>query len=815
MQGPSGYLSVLTIPPGATSTQARIVIDGVRGAIFVYQAGAPLGNLVGSWAGSAGTDPYGNVYPEGFSGLLGVIQGTTFFVYAGTPAAGNLIGSWSGTAGTDAFGNTYPAGFSAFQGRLSGMQITSPVISGGSGSGLALTMCTINSSNWNQGNITESTIVFDSGGGKQLLYTTTTTVTTITTPGAFNVTPPVGVNSVRAQLWGASAGGGGGNSGAGGEAGGGAEYAEEPAYAVIGGQQYSGYVGVGGGGGTTGNAGNNGQASTFDGGNVFANPGLAGTGGVGGLGGTGSGNTIHFNGGTGGSNPSNFAGGASGGNSANPTAAGNNGLNPTGSSGAAAPAAQTGSGTGGAGGNTGANGSGGGAPGGAGGGAGEASGVTQGTLTYRFTNSASYFGPDANSGAPPEGRRDFGTMYQGGETASGGGFNGTMYSLGLLPSSVQSDLSGKTIDSVTMRFENLHSWYDSGMYLLMGYGNFTSLGSSYNGGGLTQLGQFWIDEGAETTFDLTSTGLGTALANGTATAISLGYNGQPAFDLWNYGYMYGAGGSNSQNPLLTIKYHTGSAPVTAGGGVHGQAIITWQSANVLVGSFAPLAGTDQYGNHYPAGLMSQAVTLLSGSAPPTPTLAAALFADSNGDLREITQGGLSAVVALGQSDTTTNTVTQTTATALTKSWSVTSADIGEVGRVFRLTAHGKATWGTTQEALSFEINAFGNTAVNLPIGALQFAASAAIAWKVVAEIIITATGSSGTANVSLHVTASLNAGSLLTGTGANGTFAGQVFQNGETVNTTATQPIQLLAFWASSTVGCTTTCYDSILERVR
>jgi hypothetical protein len=40
VQGPSQYGSTLTIPYGATNNQARIVIDGNRGAIFIYGAGS-------------------------------------------------------------------------------------------------------------------------------------------------------------------------------------------------------------------------------------------------------------------------------------------------------------------------------------------------------------------------------------------------------------------------------------------------------------------------------------------------------------------------------------------------------------------------------------------------------------------------------------------------------------------------------------------------------------------------------------------------------------------------------------------------------
>jgi hypothetical protein len=113
MQGEVGLLNVITVPPGAGLGQ-RIVIDGMRGAIFEYSSS---NQLVGSWASSAGTDPYGNAYPAGFQ-VQGVIEGSAyilnsagFFLYSSTPANGNLIGAWTSASGTDQFGNAYPAGF--------------------------------------------------------------------------------------------------------------------------------------------------------------------------------------------------------------------------------------------------------------------------------------------------------------------------------------------------------------------------------------------------------------------------------------------------------------------------------------------------------------------------------------------------------------------------------------------------------------------------------------------------------------------------------------------------------------------------------
>lgn len=135
MQGPNVGVS-LTIPPGATITSARLVFDGVRGAIFVYQAG-PVPNLIASLASVGGTDPFGQNYPGGFhvqedvfataTNIFGsnidfnTVFGTVmhmspqgFFIYSGARALGNLIVSLATSAGTDPAGNNYPQGLSIF-----------------------------------------------------------------------------------------------------------------------------------------------------------------------------------------------------------------------------------------------------------------------------------------------------------------------------------------------------------------------------------------------------------------------------------------------------------------------------------------------------------------------------------------------------------------------------------------------------------------------------------------------------------------------------------------------------------------------------
>lgn len=74
MEFPGVYQTSFTIPTGATSGE-RITLDGTRGAIFIYSS---AGNLIGSLAGMAGTDPAGNAYPVGFTEFADVNTNIAF-----------------------------------------------------------------------------------------------------------------------------------------------------------------------------------------------------------------------------------------------------------------------------------------------------------------------------------------------------------------------------------------------------------------------------------------------------------------------------------------------------------------------------------------------------------------------------------------------------------------------------------------------------------------------------------------------------------------------------------------------------------------
>jgi hypothetical protein len=87
--------------------------------------GVPLSRqLLISLASKAGTDDYGNSFPQGILATAGIIEGPVFegsdfiinqagmFFYSATPAAGNLIMSLSNSlaGGVDGFGNKYVFG---------------------------------------------------------------------------------------------------------------------------------------------------------------------------------------------------------------------------------------------------------------------------------------------------------------------------------------------------------------------------------------------------------------------------------------------------------------------------------------------------------------------------------------------------------------------------------------------------------------------------------------------------------------------------------------------------------------------------------
>lgn len=543
-----------------------------------------------------------------------IIEGNTpltgIFIYAGTPQSGTLIGSWAAQAGQDAFGNTYTAGLDVNQGNLAGVNIENSAATALTIMASVFGSGTINNSQINQGQILETTIIFDSSGGALFGYTSSTTTVTQTVAGNYTFTSPIdGTASVTCI--GAGAGGDGGNSSEGGNGGGGGECGKEPTYPLVNAQVYPYTVGAGGNNSSTsGGHGGDGGDSFFD----INNGGVIGHGGNGdGTPGSGSTNTVHHNGGSGGASNGN-TGGASGGNSANATAAGNSGTAPTGSSGAPSPSAQSGSGTGGAGGNSGANGSNGGSPGAGGGGAGAGSSVTTKSISYAPTWNASYYGPDSGS---PNNVRSTSTMYQGGETASGGSFNGNQRNVfAFNRTQIASDFAGYTITGCQVQFRNLHSWYNSGMYIELD--EFQGLPGSHpstypDGDYRSADASLFIAEGATTVFNI-ATSIAQRFVTGSSNGLGMGRNiaADHPYNLNYYGYF------DPSQTRFKITGTIGGGTTNSGTGADGSVVITYASSTAMVMALSAVAGSDANGNSFGVGYTGPTQAFDPSASPATP-----------------------------------------------------------------------------------------------------------------------------------------------------------------------------------------------------
>ena len=209
-------------------------------------------------------------------------------------------------------------------------------------------------------------------------------------------------------------------------------------------------------------------------------------------------------------------------------------------------------------------------------------------------------------------------FYQGGETSGGGSFNGTQKAIISFGTSIQGDLAGVSISKITLRLHCQHSWYNSGMTIILGYTSYadTAHPNTWNGStNRTALTNYDIGEGSTVTRDLTGLGLGTALANGSAKTLCVGPGA--GYDLNNYGYLTGPGGSSSQEPSLYIEGTTGTGVNVGGNGQDGQVIINYQTSSALVGALSPAAGTDANGNAFGAGYTGLVQAFTPGSNPTT------------------------------------------------------------------------------------------------------------------------------------------------------------------------------------------------------
>jgi len=539
-------------------------------------------------------------------------SGSGAFIYNGIGTFGNLIGSWAAADGVDVFGNPYEAGLTATQGQLTGIGISNADIEQSEINFSNIDNSTINNPSVVGGTILETDIVFDTVGGRLLIYAKTTATTTLSGEGTW--TAPAGsTGTAKIECWGGGGGGGNNTSASGGGGGGGGEYACEPNYPIVEGQDYTYNVGAGGAG-TTNGRGGKGNDTWFDARSVYA---YGGQGGgtnpsgfwIGGLGGAGSTNTIRNHGGNGGNGYGPNGGGGGGGSSAGPAAVGGDGSDsPHNSSGGGGGTAPAGGGNGGTGGNFGAAGSGGTAPGGGGGGSGDNGGSSSRTDTFYPTGTYSYYGADNTEGFPRTLSNTNGNMQQG---CANDPSLGTFFSFAHFNSSaIVSALSGRTIDSVSITVDCLHSWYNSGMTVYLDYSGVSSFPSPISIPSSTHIGSYAIGEGKTATFSVPNS-VGSAFQSGSAQSL---YFHAPNQSLNYYGYFQGGTGGNA--PHLSVTSHTGTSPVSSGAGAAGQLKVTYTASVALIASFSGTAFTDVYGNSVPVGVMVNGLAAVQpGSSP--------------------------------------------------------------------------------------------------------------------------------------------------------------------------------------------------------
>ena len=184
---------------------------------------------------------------------------------------------------------------------------------------------------------------------------------------------------------------------------------------------------------------------------------------------------------------------------------------------------------------------------------------------------------------------------------------------------------------------------------------------------------------------------------------------------------------------------------------------------------------------------------------------------SAGNAPASTGGAMVGVVPVNQSDTSTFTVTATAQTQFSKNWSIPLADLA-VNAVYRLTAFGIGTQGSTQRQLNWFFSAFGNSAyAPLSFATTVIATSTGFQWRLVAEFLCTAhAGTSYTFLGAGRVT--IATGSAITTSNA-ATGAWESSLGAQTI-TTATN-LELGVGWASNAATLATiTCNGSILEKV-
>jgi hypothetical protein len=179
-----------------------------------------------------------------------------------------------------------------------------------------------------------------------------------------------------------------------------------------------------------------------------------------------------------------------------------------------------------------------------------------------------------------------------------------------------------------------------------------------------------------------------------------------------------------------------------------------------------------------------------------------------------TAAGFQGQVPMTQADVSSHTASTTGFQNLTKIWSVPAGDV-QVNTVHRLTASGTISAGTTPQVLTFCLNDYSSTAVQLPIGSAEFLAGTSYWWRAQGDIVWNVAGVSAAFSGGLSVELGVSGANQATVAGTAqtaGGFAG--FGTASGIDTTVNGSVALQAKWGSTTGSPSITGDYSVFERL-
>lgn len=212
--------------------------------------------------------------------------------------------------------------------------------------------------------------------------------------------------------------------------------------------------------------------------------------------------------------------------------------------------------------------------------------------------------------------------------------------------------------------------------------------------------------------------------------------------------------------------------------------------------------------------LSEILILGNSFVPASQPGAAAIYA-TGGQPQYVNPQGMAMGLSGAQlADTSTTTVTASSMQNLTAGWPILAGD-AVPGAIYRVTAFGSGTWGSTGTKLSFQ--GLLGSATNLggdTISQGAFPVSTGFRWNATVTVVCLTTGSGGTWTgiVSGSINESPNDSGLFTAATNALPFNGA--SGAQALTTVATQNLQLQATWANSTFSATITSNCSFFERL-